>query len=170
MANDVQNRALRPEVAFMGINPSTHMATLIDDGKHLLSFTTLSFAANGVVQTLVHPDLTANKIVPIRAFETSPHDVLRLLEKFQGVKYQVTMVHSEDIVKAAKQVLYEERPEPPIDAIVALTRVGILATGFPNNLLKRFGDDELKIGKELELEELGMEDVVQSVVDGLQLE
>lgn len=133
-----------------------------------MTFTTLPYAGHGVAQVLMHPQATTNQLVPIRAFEASPQDVLQLVEEAQGVKYAITEVRSDEMIKEGEKIMSDETAEDTekMDAIVSSVRVGVLAEGYPNNSVVRFGRDRvLKMGKELELGVLRIEDVVRQAVE-----
>lgn len=113
----------------------------------------------------MHPELTANRLVPLRAFEASPRDVLRLLEETQDVKYDVANVKSKDMVGDGEKVREATGGAKELEAILASVRVGVLAEGYPNNLIVRFGHKVMKLGGELGLEELKIEDIVKEAVE-----
>ena len=155
-------RCLDPSIAFLNLHPTKHTATLIDAGTHALSFTTLRWAADAIVSILQHPEASANRVFPVRAFEASQRDILHLLEKVQGVKYQVSDVKSADVIQQANADLDAGNEERMGNAIVELIKVGFVAEGYGSNLVK---DGRVPIGSDLlGLKGLDAEEVVREAI------
>ncbi|KPI40346.1 uncharacterized protein AB675_7512 [Cyphellophora attinorum] len=159
--------ALTPAISFLGINIAKHSAEYVGDGTHKLSFSTLPYAAEGVAQILLHPSQTANKTVPVRAFEASLVDIVAHLEKEQQVKYTVTNIDSEKFI-AENQASVKAEEATASDgiargaAIYALIRAGFVLQGYGSNLVT---ETKAKVSsQDFEMPELKIEDVVRKAV------
>jgi hypothetical protein len=82
---------LNPAIAFANIDLRSRTAKLWQNGTHELSWSTLLWAAEGIAQLLLAPaEATANKIVPLHGLSASQNDIVALLEKLQGAKYEIS--------------------------------------------------------------------------------
>lgn len=137
--------SLDPNIAFLGMNPKTKSATLYDQGQHTLSFTTLPWAALAIVKMLeLDPQKTANRVFPVRAFETSQKQIVAELEKQQGVTWKNEELDVASHIKEQKEKLAGGDK----NAIYALIAVGFLTKGYGSDLVGEgivpVGSDELE--------------------------
>ena len=127
----------------MGIDAKAHTAQLWGDGKHRTSLSTLPWAAEAIAQILRNPELTKNKIFPVRAFEASPREIVAALEEVQGVKYELNQVDGK------KQIEVNQRKwaEGDTSGLLPLIQAGFLLPGYGSNLvdegLVEIGSDQL---------------------------
>jgi hypothetical protein len=154
-------RTLDPNICFADINIKSHTAALWGAGEHTLSWSTLPWAAEGVARILLtEPSETANKVVPIRAFEASQTDVLAALEKVQSKKYEITKhFDAEEVIGKAKASWRENKDTP---SALWLVKAGLLSHGYGSDLVH---EAIVQVGNEyLDLPEMRMEDVVEQAV------
>jgi hypothetical protein len=129
------------------------------DDSHTLSWSTLPYAAQGIVQALKHPTETENRPVFIRAFEASQRQVVEELERQQGAKYATSIVDTEAIVRDSKTRL--EADAGDLEAAFAGVQVAFLLPGY--------GSDFVKTGKYLvndfaEMPKLTLEEAIKDVL------
>ncbi|KAK5209497.1 hypothetical protein LTR99_007741 [Exophiala xenobiotica] len=152
---------LDPNICFADINIKAHTAALWGAGEHTLSWSTLPWAAEGIARILLtDPSKTANKVVPIRAFEASQTDVLAALEKIEGKKYEITKhFDAGDVIGKAKASWRENKDTP---SALWLVKAGLFTGGYGSDLVH---EAIVQVGNEyLDLTELRMEDVVEKAV------
>lgn len=89
--------------AFAGIYAKSHKAELWNDGSYRLSWSTLPWEAEAIVQVLQNPELTKNKLFPVRNFEASQRDTVGVLEKIQGVNYELTQIDGAKVIAENKK-------------------------------------------------------------------
>jgi hypothetical protein len=129
------------------------------DDSHTLSWSTLPYAAQGIVQALKHPTETENRPIFIRAFEASQRQVVEELERQQGAKYATSIVDTEAIVRDSKTRL--EADAGDLEAAFAGVQVAFLLPGY--------GSDFVKAGKYLvndfaEMPKLTLEEAIRDVL------
>jgi hypothetical protein len=154
-------RALAPGMTFTGIDVAAKTAAYwTPDDSHTLSWSTLPYAAEGIVRALKHPAETENRPVFIRAFEASQRQVVEELERQQGgAKYATSIVDTEAIVRDSKTRL--EADAGDLQAAFAGVQVAFLLPGY--------GTDFVKAGKYLvndfaEMPELTLEEAIRDVL------
>lgn len=154
----LHHRAL--EVKFLGIDTVNHTVAYWDRGTHKPTHTTLSYAAQGIVEILKHPDETKNKRVFMEAFTASQREIVAELEKQQGVKYEeLSPVNGAEAVEDA-----HHRWNKSKDFDAAITTV------VAEILMEEYGANFVKAGKKPILEDFAvmpkvtLEDVVKVVV------
>jgi len=84
---------------FLGYDIPNHTVTLYDEGKNLVSGTTLPSIGKAVVAVLHHPELTLNKRIYIADATFTQQEALALFEKYTGTKWTVKHVRTEDSYK-----------------------------------------------------------------------
>lgn len=151
------------EVKFLGIDPVEHTVAYWDGAYHAASHTTLSYAAQGVIECLKHPEETKNKRVFLEAFTASQREIVAELEKQQGVKYEeLEPVDGKKTVEDAHQ-RWEASGQTDNDAVITTVVAGIL--------MPEYHADFVQSGKKPMLEDLvqmpkvTLEDVVRTVVE-----
>ena len=157
-------RALDPSIAFIGIDIRAHTAESWAQGTYKMTFTTLSTAADAVRRILLNPEATQNRVVPVRNFEASLGDIVSLLEKTQGVKYEVTPVENTDELIKSKQKRWVESREQDVSAALWLVKAGFLLPGYGSNFAE---SSRWMLGNELvgfDAESAELSDVVRDVV------
>ena len=153
-------RSLEPAIAFADINIKTHTAKLWEGGNHTLSWTTLAWAADGITQLLLSPEITANRVVPIRAFEASQNQIIGALEKLQKAKYEISHVDAEDVIAKSKKSWAENKD---IASALTLVKAGFLLDGYGSDLVR---EAITQTGNEfLSLPPLTLEDVIKQAVN-----
>lgn len=152
-------RALEPAISFADINLMEHTAKLWAEGTHRLSWSTLPWAAEGIAQILLAPQLTANKVVPIQSFEASQNDIVAALEKLQGIKYEISRLNAADIISKSQNSWTENKD---IGSALLLVKAGFLLSGYGSNLV----DEAITpIGNEfLDLPSLDFNTVIEEAV------
>lgn len=93
------------EIKFGDIDPENHSATYWDEGKQAPSWTTLPYAAQGVLAVLKRHEDFQNQRVFMEAFAASQKDIVAELEKQEGVKYTTSSVKGAEKVKEAHATL-----------------------------------------------------------------
>jgi hypothetical protein len=153
-------RALAPGMKFTGIDVAAKtVAYWTKDDSHTLSWSTLPYAAQGIVQALKHPKETENRPVFIRAFEASQRQIVEELERQQGAKYATSIVDTEAIVQDSKTRL--EADGGDLGAAFAGVQIAFLLPGY--------GTDFVKAGKYLvndftEMPKLTLEEAIKNVL------
>ena len=155
-------RALNPSIAFANINMKAHTASLWANGTHKLSWTTLAWAAEGIAQILQSPAQTANKVVPIRAFEASQADIVSALEKAQGTAYAISHVEDPDAAILRAQTSWKERRDGA--SALLLVKAGFFLDGYGSNFIT---EGSAKVGNEFlpDLPKLQFDDVIAEVLE-----
>jgi uncharacterized protein YbjT (DUF2867 family) len=74
---------------FLGYDIPHHTVTLYDEGKNLVSGTTLPSIGQAVVAIIHHPELTLNKRIYIADATFTQQEALALFEKYSGTKWTV---------------------------------------------------------------------------------
>ncbi|KIV88049.1 hypothetical protein PV10_08979 [Exophiala mesophila] len=148
--------ALNPDIAFANINLRTHTASVWAKGDHKLSWTTLPWAAEGIVQIILAGEVSANKVVPIRAFEASQNEIIQILESVQKVKYRVTNIDPDSVIPESQKIWREEKKGP---AALTLVKAGFFLGGYGSNLVD---EGIVPTGNEyLTLSPLSVQDIVR---------
>jgi uncharacterized protein YbjT (DUF2867 family) len=146
---------------FAGFDAKTHTARLWDGGEHRLSFTTLPWVGEAIAQILRNPELTKNKIFPVRAFEASQKEIVAVLEREQGVKYEVTLVDGQKMIDEGKK----KWEAGDASGIMQCIQAGFLLKGFGSNLQEEL---VVKVGSdELDLPKLTLEQTVKDALKDL---
>jgi len=84
---------------FLGYDIPNRTVTLYDEGKHLVSATTLPSIGKAVVAVIHHPELTLNKRIYIADVTFTQQEALALFEKYTGTKWTVKHMTTEDSYK-----------------------------------------------------------------------
>ena len=141
----------------LGFNLKERKVELVDGGEVKWSSTTLGTIGEAVVQVLERPDESRNKLLYIQSFCVSQNQILGVLERVVGSKFEIERVDSEEyIVRKKKEV--DENPENKHAREDLVSIVGIVDSNwekrrdFANGLLGIRGDD--------------LEEVVRRVVEG----
>jgi nucleoside-diphosphate-sugar epimerase len=74
---------------FLGYDIPHHTVTFYDEGKNLVSATTLPSIGKAVVAIIHHPELTLNKRIYIADATFTQQEALALFEKYSGTKWTV---------------------------------------------------------------------------------
>lgn len=156
-------RTLDPTIQFADIDIKSHTAKLwATNGSHILSWSTLPWAAEGVAQILLRPALTANKVVPIRAFEASQADIVAALERLQGAKYSILHFENPATLVPKAQQAWRDSNNRDTEAALLLVKAGFFLDGYGSDFVH---EPTAELGNEyLELPELKFEDVVEQAV------
>ncbi|KAM5341933.1 hypothetical protein ACJ41O_014964 [Fusarium nematophilum] len=90
---------------FLGFNLAAKTAMLVDEGKTRFTATNGAQIGRALAAVLSHASETANKMVFVESFTTTQLEILAVLEKASGEKFQVVNVKSEYIrAEGAKQI------------------------------------------------------------------
>jgi uncharacterized protein YbjT (DUF2867 family) len=90
---------------FLGFDIKNHTAVLYDEGKNLVSGTTLPTIAKAVVGTLRNPQLTQNKRIYVADATFTQQQALALFEKYTNAKWTVKNVVAANERKRAEENL-----------------------------------------------------------------
>ncbi|KAF2642257.1 NAD(P)-binding protein [Massarina eburnea CBS 473.64] len=131
-------------------------AYIIDGGDIKFSASNLDFIAHAVIKVLQRPEETANKLLYIHGFYITQNELVAVLEKVTGDKFErISQNSEEEIAKEAPKVLAGD-----MEAYEELVAVWGIVAGdwskretFANNLLG--------------LKEDNLEEAVRNVVQGL---
>ena len=119
---------LDPTIAFANIDIKAHTAKLWQNGTHSLSWSTIPWSAEGIVQTLLaDPTSTANKVIPLHGVSASQNDIITLLEKIQGVKYEISNFNDTATVEEAQKSWAENNDTK---SALDLVKVGFSSRGM----------------------------------------
>lgn len=157
-------RALDPGIAFIGIDVRAHTAEAWKPETYKMTFSTQSTAADAVRRILLNPEVTQNRVVPVRNFEASLGEIVALLEEAQGVKYEFTPVEVTDELIKSKQKQWIESGEQDIGAALWLVKAGFLLPGYGSNFAE---SSKWTLGNELvgfPAESAKLRDVIREVV------
>jgi len=81
---------------FLGYDIPNRTVTLYDEGKYLVSGTTLPSIGKAVVAVIHHPELTLNKRIYIADATCTQQEALALFEKYSGTKWTVKHISTKD--------------------------------------------------------------------------
>jgi NAD(P)-dependent dehydrogenase (short-subunit alcohol dehydrogenase family) len=88
---------------FLGFDIKNHTAVLYDEGKNLISGTTLPTIGKAVVAVLHNPQLTLNKRIFVADATFTQQQALALLEKYTNTKWSVNNVTTANTRKEAEE-------------------------------------------------------------------
>jgi hypothetical protein len=155
------DRCITIAPSFAGLNTTSHTAQVWNDGTYRLSWTTLPWSAQAIAQILRKPELSKNKVFPVRAFEASQRDVVAALEQAQGVKYQISHIDGEKAIEESKR----KWSEGDVNGLYTLVAAGFFTPGFGSNLVD---DGIVEVGSDrLDLPKVTLEEVVEEAVKAL---
>lgn len=119
---------------------------------------TLPWAAEAVVVALLHQSETTNKVVPVRGFEASQLDLIHVLERLQGVRYQISHQDGAETIRQAR----EKYEGGDANAALVLVRASLFLDGYGSSFIK---DGIVPIGNDfLPLKTIEMGEVIRSVL------
>jgi len=98
-----------------------------------MTFSTLPTAADAVRRILLNPEVTQNRVVPVRNFEASLNEIVALLEEVQGLKYQLKPVEASSELIKSKQKQWVDSGEQDIGAALWLVKAGFLLPEYGSN-------------------------------------
>jgi hypothetical protein len=133
----------------LGFDLKSRSVELIDNGTSVCTFTSLSTVGETVVKILDHADETRNQYVFTMSFQVSPRDVLEVIEKVDGKKWNVRYTTCEEVIAKGRKRL----DNGDFAGIMDLTRgaaFGRLAlgdeskNGFWNQRLKLVEDEDIE--------------------------
>jgi hypothetical protein len=157
---DCRCRALSPGMNFTGIDVAAKtVAYWTTDDPHTLSWSTLPFAAQGIVQALKHPKETENRVIFVRAFEASQRQVVEELERQQGAKYATSIVDTEAIVQDSKARLEADRGN--LDAAFAGVQIAFLLPGYGTDFVRA---RKYLVNSFAEMPKLALEEAIKEVL------
>ena len=140
----------------IGFDIANHTATLYDDGKHLVSGTTLDHIGKAVAATLRHPELTLNKRIFITDATFTQQQALSLFEKYTKTKWTVNNVATASLLKQADE---------------SIAKGDMMQAAFPQLLALYFGGqgacdfESKRSNKALGMEARSLEDIIKEVVE-----
>lgn len=91
----------------LGFHVAKRKAYIQDGGDIKFSASNLPFIAKAVVRVLERPDETANKLLYIQSFRVTQNEVLAVLEKVSGQKFEIINQKSEDRLKELRPKMLE---------------------------------------------------------------
>ena len=98
-----------------------------------MTFSTLPTAADAVRRILLNPEVTQNRVVPVRNFEASLNEIVALLQEVQGLKYQLKPVEASSELIKSKQKQWVDSGEQDIGAALWLVKAGFLLPEYGSN-------------------------------------
>ena len=129
-----------------------------DEGEAKFSTSTRERIGDAVAAVLTHPQETENKIVYVNSFTTSQKQLLGVLEKATGSKWEVETVSSVDVVSAGKEMLSKGN----MMGIGAIVKSICFTEGWGAD----FEAEDVEVMNEvLGLEKENLEDVVRKIVE-----
>lgn len=93
------------KVGFLGFDPKSKTATIVDSGNATFSTTNLGAIGQAAVKVLENADATKNQYVYIGGFQTTQNEVLAAAEKITGEKWTVNKVTAKDFVAKGTEQL-----------------------------------------------------------------
>jgi NmrA-like family len=131
----------------------TNRATVFDGGDIKFSCSTLAQVGKAVVKILRNPEQVRNKMIYVQSFSITQNELVGVLEKVTGRKWETEDVRSEDFIKKSKAAV-EENPKDSEARENLVGVVGIIdgdwtgMTDFANKLLGlQEGDLEAAVRK-----------------------
>ena len=106
-------------LGLFGFDIEKRTATLIDGGSAVFTASTLATIAQAILATLEHRDETKNQYVFTSSFHTSQNEILEVLERLDGQKWEVKNISSEELVTLGKRRLAEGDEMGAIDLVGA---------------------------------------------------
>lgn len=88
---------------FFGFDLPNKTATLTDDGVSAWASTTMGKIAGAIKASLDHADETKNQYVFVSSFHHTQREILDIIEKVDGKKWNVVHVKSEDLLANGKR-------------------------------------------------------------------
>jgi uncharacterized protein YbjT (DUF2867 family) len=144
------------ESGFLGFDIANHTATLYDDGKHLVSGTTLDHIGKAVAAILRHPELTLNKRIYVTDATFTQQQALSLFEKYTKTKWTVKNVTTASLIEqGAESIAKGDIKQGSYSQLVALYFGGQGACDFESKTSN----------KALGLETSSLEDVIKEAVE-----
>jgi uncharacterized protein YbjT (DUF2867 family) len=143
-------------VGFLKISPSTHTATLLDDGTSTWPATTLAQIGRAVAAVLSRPEATRNRYLYVQSFSTSQRAIVDALERVQGVQYKVEKASSKEVWDAGKASLAGGNFAGLYDMVLVFSTAN-----------KAWEDKETFANELLELPKQDFDEEIKKVVDGL---
>ncbi|MCJ1284878.1 hypothetical protein MMC26_004215 [Xylographa opegraphella] len=148
------------KVGFLGFDIPAREATIFDDGATRWATTTLAQIGRAVRNTLLVPEQSANRYLPVSSFTVSQNSVLAALEEATGQKWAVTRVDAEAVKRAALARL--EKGEFDMGVVTDLIRYLHFVDGYGSN----YAEEGLGCNELLSLETESLEETVARVVKG----
>jgi hypothetical protein len=147
-------QGLRNERGF--VNIKERKFRLVDSGNEPYSTSTLAFIGDAVAAILKKPDETANKYLNIAGVTTTQNEVLQIVEKLTGDKFEVLRISSAELEKTGD----EKITKGDFSAFGDYLEQFLFADGAGHSLTGETNAIEL-----LGLEKENLEEVVKNVVD-----
>ncbi|CAF3263188.1 unnamed protein product [Rotaria sp. Silwood2] len=121
------------ENGFLGFDITNRIATLYDEGKHLVSGTTLPHIGQAVVAVLHHPQATQNNRIYIADTTFTQQEALFLFEKYTKSKWTTKQVTTESLLKqGAKSFAKGDTMTAIISYLLSAIYSGQGASNFEN--------------------------------------
>lgn len=98
------------KVGFLDQDAKSKKATLYDGGDLPISFTLLSDVAKAVAGILKHPEETKNRLVYVQSTRLSLKQLSAIQEKVLGIKFDTTVVSTQDVLKEANEKIAKGDP------------------------------------------------------------
>ena len=106
-------------LGLFGFDLKARTATIVDGGSAIFTASTLPTIAQAILAMLHHRDETKNQYVFTSSFHNSQNEILEVLERLDGQKWEVKHVSSEDLATQGNQRLAEEDEMGAIDIVGA---------------------------------------------------
>ena len=90
---------------FLGFDLKSHKALIYDSGNVAWSATTLPTIGLAVARSLLKPDETSNKFIYVYSFTTTQNEILSILQKVTGEKWDVEYTTTEASVQGGQEKL-----------------------------------------------------------------
>lgn len=143
----------------MGFDLKARKATTVDDGNQLWAATQMKTVGLAVRNALLVPEKTANKTMFIDSFTVSQNQVLAVLEKATGKKWEVTHVDSDEERKIGQEKIAKRDFTGAANLIRYMNCVG--GCGGDYTTYAESSNELLSLPKE------SLDDVVANIVKGV---
>ena len=142
---------------FLGLDYANKTITFADAGKGKFSTSTMSNTALALNQSLLNPQLTANKVVYISDFATSQSELVATIEKVSGMSWTRKSIDS----IAATEDYNRKVDEGDIMSIYKLVELGFVGGGYGAWL----EENERLWNEQLRLPKARIEEVVKNSLE-----
>jgi hypothetical protein len=141
----------------MGWDLSAHRVSIFDSGNRPFVVSTLGQVTRAIISVLRHEEETRNTYVYVKSFEVTQNQLLGLIERLSGTKFEVKHLTTEEIMQAGVDHLEKgdfEHGYPEVVTAVAYGPWGFLG----------FGDQAEKWNSVLGLPKEHLEETVREVL------
>lgn len=117
--NDRNAQMLELGNGFLGWDIENQKATIYDSGAEPFEASTVDRVAEAVVATLQHTEKTKNTYIYVNSFTVTQNQVLSILEKLSGKKYEITAASARELAVLGKRHVDEGEERGYLEIVTA---------------------------------------------------